>query len=242
MKKPAQGFHTRIFRYEQGRLVKGQEGAGGGPLPIPEDFLAGMTSAMRRRMGETSAARLRWVLDFAYRDLDILRREERVALAYDLLTLAAHTLPLGAGGHGGPSTAATTMSDESLRGYQREIAEGLRGMLDLRNLKAWPIPAQPALALRPMGSSNPEDSRGPRFRVIFEGDERAGIIGGVAHLVIEAGDLLRSCRECGRPFVRVRRQEYCSATCSQKTRNRRMAEKAQPTTKPAKRATKGRAR
>jgi hypothetical protein len=166
------------------------------------------------------------VLDFAHRDLEILRPEERVALGYDLRSIAVSMLPLGAGGHGGLTIAPPgAMPDDALRGYQRAIADGLRTLLG-RHPEPWPIPAQPALALRPMGSTRRADNKGPRFRVIFQGDERAGILGAVAQLVIEEGDLLRSCRECGRPFVRVRRQEYCSVACSQRTRNRRMTEKA----------------
>jgi hypothetical protein len=41
------------------------------------------------------------------------------------------------------------------------------------------------------------------------------------NLLLSAGENLLACAECGKPFVRERRQEYCSERCSQRVRNRR---------------------
>ena len=55
------------------------------------DFIA----AMRRRLGETPEQQLEWVVNFAAKDFDALRSEELVALGYDLLMIAAFSLPRG---------------------------------------------------------------------------------------------------------------------------------------------------
>ncbi len=68
-------------------------------------------------------------------------------------------------------------------------------------------------------------SKRHHFRVRWEGDEQDGIIEGVWNLLIDAGDRIRACADCGRPFVVRKRQEYCSLGCSQRTRNRRKAER-----------------
>jgi hypothetical protein len=45
----------------------------------------------------------------------------------------------------------------------------------------------------------------------------------VSSLVAKHGDRVRSCRlkECGKPFLVIKRQLYCSASCAQKDRSRR---------------------
>jgi hypothetical protein len=97
-------------------------------------------------------------------------------------------------------------------GYQREVREGLRGLLS-PDMTAWRLPAEPALSRK---------ARSPGFEYLFLGDERAGVLGGIANLVLEAGDRLRACRQCGGPFVaKENRQYYCTPTCSQRARNRR---------------------
>jgi hypothetical protein len=50
--------------------------------------------------------------------------------------------------------------------------------------------------------------------MIFTGDEATGILGGVASLLLQVGDRLRAYRDCHRPFVKRKRQEYCSGQCS----------------------------
>ncbi|MFI5342024.1 MAG: hypothetical protein ACHQ7N_19575 [Candidatus Methylomirabilales bacterium] len=51
------------------------------------------------------------------------------------------------------------------------------------------------------------------------------VIMAVVGLVLQAGERLRGCLNCGKPFLANKRQVYCSPSCSQKTRNQRKKEK-----------------
>jgi hypothetical protein len=53
------------------------------------------------------------------------------------------------------------------------------------------------------------------------GEEKDAILGGVVNLLFQAGEHLRACVECHRPFVARKRQIYCSPQCSQRVRDRR---------------------
>jgi hypothetical protein len=168
--------------------------------------------AWQGRIGETPAQRLGWVLEFLRKDLTRLLPGERAALGWDLRVIAIFSLRMGAGARGGLRSSLQPMSDEALARYQEEIREGLRGLLS-PDATTWRLPAEPALSRKPRSSG---------FEYLFLGDERAGVLGGIANLVLEAGDRLRACRECGNPFVaKENRQHYCTPACSQRARNRR---------------------
>ena len=63
------------------------------------------------------------------------------------------------------------------------------------------------------------------FRFIGEGSAVQGILWGVVNLLVEAGDHLKACAECGKPFVSRKRQEDCSGACSQRLCDRKKLEK-----------------
>lgn len=120
-------------------------------------------------------------------------------------------LPL-TGGRGGLNTSAQPMSAEVLQRHQEGLATGLRQLLS-RAVTPWEVPSRPALIVHP----SPDESS--RVRLMFTGDETAGIFGGVANLLLEAGDRLRACRECQQPFVKRKRREYRSGRCSMLVRD-----------------------
>lgn len=172
--------------------------------------------AMLRRMGETPEQRLRWVVDFARRDLDTLRPEERTALGHDLRWIAYWSLPDAVGVRTSLSDPREPLPDRRLREYQRQIAEGLRGLLaEGGHHRPWKLPSRPVLARA--------GDQAFGFVLVFEGEERADIIGGVANLILlQAGKRLHACLYCKAPFVsKENRQRYCTPTCSQRMRNRR---------------------
>jgi hypothetical protein len=171
-----------------------------------------LMAAWRDRLGQTPADRLEWVLAFLKKDLSRLLPGERAALGWDLRVTAVFSLRMGLGSRGGLRSSLQPMSDEVLAEYQREVREGLRQLLSPDAIP-WRLPAAPALS---------RTQRSSGFEYLFLGDERAGVLGAIANLVLEAGDRLRACRECGDPFVaRENRQHYCTPACSQRTRNRR---------------------
>lgn len=176
-----------------------------------------LSAAMARRLGETAEQRLRWILDFARKDLSVLRPEEITALGADLRIIALWSLPRVSRLVG----VRETIDAPRLAKYQREIAAGLLAILGPQRewtLPEWAVPAR-LVVHRETGSSPKRHS----FRVRIEADERAAVLGAVAELLQVAGERLRTCLECGAPFIATKRQEYCLTTCSQKTRNRRKA-------------------
>jgi hypothetical protein len=214
IKAQRQGAATMMSGSERQRIVDqmAETMASGRPQLADNPEFPNFITAWRDRIGETPAQRLEWVLGFLKKDLTRLLPGERAALGWGLRVIAIFSLRMGAGARGGLRTSLRPMSDEALAGYQREVREGLRGLLS-SEMTAWRLPAEPALSRK---------ARAPGFEYLFLGDERAGVLGGIANLVLEAGDRLRACRQCGDPFVaKENRQHYCAPACSQRARNQR---------------------
>jgi hypothetical protein len=214
MRTQGQGAATAMSATERQRIVDqmAETMASGRPQLADHPEFPSFMTAWRDRIGETPAQRLEWVLGFLKRDLTRLLPGEQAALGWGLRVIAIFSLRMGAGARGGLRTSLRPMSDEALAAYQREVREGLRGLLS-PDMTPWRLPAEPALARKPRSSG---------FEYLFLGDERAGVLGGIANLVLEAGDRLRACRQCGDPFVaKENRQHYCTPACSQRARNQR---------------------
>jgi hypothetical protein len=174
---------------------------------------------VRERLGERPEDRLRWVLRIsAPAAVDALREGEHGTLGDDLRACAYLALaPTG----GGFRLRLDAMTPRELREHLEAISTGLCG-LTAAEPQPWRIPAEPVLIL--------QDGT-PMIR--FSGDERQGILGGIAHLVVEVGDKFRGCLECHAPFVAERRQtRYCSARCIDRKWNR----ERKPTTTTTKRS------
>src|SRR5262245_26943841 len=199
---------TRITKGIIGRTGK-LESVTGAPSPITtyletKDGEA-WVQAMRRRVGETPAQRLSWLVQFSRRDLSIARPEELTAAGHDLRMIAVHSLPGGSG----LNTSLQSMPPQTVVAYQEEIRAGLRRLLN-PNDGVWTLhELQPVLYM----TSGPRSPKRSYFGIRFEGDERAGILGAMAQVIQAAGEHLRACRQCGLPFVAAKRQEYCSPSC-----------------------------
>lgn len=182
-------------------------------LNSPEAQLA--LDALSRRQGDSAEDRLRWVVDFARRDLSRLRPEERIALGHDLRWIAFFCIPDAVGIGPAWGDLVDPMPDRRLRAYQREIAAGLRALVgEGERYVPWRLAGRPVLARA--------GDRAWGFALAFLGDERTDVLGAVATLLLKAGDRLRACRQCRSPFVaRENRQRYCNALCSQRMRNTR---------------------
>jgi hypothetical protein len=171
------------------------------------------------RMGGSLEDRLRWVLAFAERDLGALRSGEWSALGYDLRQL----LPLGWSTR---RRQGIPVSPAVLRRIQLAVRQGIHNLLaDARHGSAqlvdprsgWKLPSGHDQIVR----VSPQGSRLASFQLVSEGDDATTIVRGIADLVLRAGSRLRLCAnpQCGRPFVAVKRQEYCTTGCSQVVRN-----------------------
>jgi hypothetical protein len=163
------------------------------------------------RIGHTPDTRLQWVLDFMRKDLSQMRPEERSALGDDLRALHDaerwHTAYSG-----------MTMPDRLLKTVHRDIRAGLSALFSERPDNEWKCPPPKTITIHRM---NPLKSKRTRFQQYYTGDERAAIIGSVLNLILQCQDRVRACESCGQPFVRNRKQEYCTPECAQAERNYR---------------------
>src|SRR5262249_49436058 len=161
---------------------------------------------------------MRWILGFAGQDLNRLRREERTALAWDLLGLI---VLYGRGWHV-EWTPGIPLPKVDLAKLQVEVAGGVKALLQNTDVTRWPESTEQTASLSSKWES---ESKRRRSRVRWGGGDRDAIIAAIWNVIIEVGDKLRSCTECGTPFVAVKRQEYCTSSCSQRARIRRRPKK-----------------
>ena len=177
------------------------------------------------RVGASPEANLRWVLTFIERDLNKTRREERIALGYDLRQL----LPIG---WAVSRVQGEPISDRVLRRIHRTAGENIRALLAddratsplVDTTAGWALPSgrgrDRLVRLSPKGAKVAlfEIARAPS-------DDETAILRGIADLIVRAGGRLRLCArlDCGKPFWAVKRQQYCSVACSQRVRNQTKA-------------------
>jgi hypothetical protein len=149
---------------------------------------------------------LRWVVEFARKDLSLARPEELVALGYDLRALPPPVGTLTRSPHK-PLPGAEVMR------IHAEVKKGLQQVLSRDPKGGWILPP-------------PKSQRLVRIAGVFtmvqeteyEVDSIAQAIG---LLIARAGQgNLRSCPECGRPFMRTGRRLFCEERCSMRVRNR----------------------
>jgi hypothetical protein len=162
-----------------------------------------------RRQGETWKDRLRWIVDdFARRDLRLARREELTALGYDLRALTPTSGTITPSRHAPVPAAEITRIHATVNAALRRLLAsetiGLRG--------GWTLPTPKAVGVMRHG--------GIFLRVSESRSEADSILTAIAEHVIHAGDDLRACPECKRPFVRRGRRLFCGEACSMRVRNR----------------------
>jgi hypothetical protein len=160
-----------------------------------------------KRVGATAEDQLRWVVEFAQKDMKLLRSEERVALGKDLRLL----VPDGWEG----IEKMKPMDEATVARLHSHISQGIKDLLDSNSGK-WRLPRIAGLTLC---RSEPPT----RYQLTGEGGEFEGVVLGVFNLILRLGSRLKACDSpaCGKPFVATRRQEYCSMTCSQRERDKR---------------------
>lgn len=184
-------------------------------------------------MGLTVTDRLQIIIDFARMDLDRLRPGDWLNLREDLTAFVLGEYAHGrwsdgdALRHRGQDTKGLVvsyiegpwpheMTAEALKDLQRDVRmaltergtiQGPGGVFEQVHLFAtWP-----QVKLASFGSGFAEIQATARDGVLF-----------VLALLLYAlpANALRSCPECGTPFVRVRKQQYCSRRCTNRANMR----------------------
>jgi hypothetical protein len=160
---------------------------------------------------------LRWfVRDFLEMNPKELSPNERALVTYNLFASAGVT------GHGLSSLSRerdiTPLDARSLGRVQQEIRQALKGLLHLRdNFGAWEPPGMVKLMV---SRWTPTGSDEPSFDISYHSDNTLHFaFSGFTKALLTAGNHLRNCKRCERPFVANMRQEYCSTNCSQIVRN-----------------------
>jgi hypothetical protein len=170
-----------------------------------------MDTLGEKRVGTTTEDRLRWVVNFAQQDLNILRSGERLDLGEDLRLL----IPKGWEG----IDTDKPMDEAMVVKLHNHIFNGIQALLASESQK-WRLPRISGLSL----SKNQPDGR---FYLTGEGREFDGVVLGVVNLILRLGHRVKACEreECQKLFVAVRRQAFCSTACSQVVRDERKREK-----------------
>src|SRR5262249_15964526 len=145
--------------------------------------------------------------------LDDLHPEEVRALGYELRALIPRNW--------GYTSDMSAVREDVIRAIHRHIKAGVFSLL---TKSRWRSPVTSQIVLR----RDDQDDH-PTYRIGFswKGTESDAILGGIMDLLVEVGDKLRACPRCHEPFVKNRRQAYCSVACSQKTRDRRKQERGE---------------
>jgi hypothetical protein len=172
-----------------------------------------LAAADERRQQQLARAavdedRLAWVVEFVNDDILSRPSTDRIARGYQLKALAGVASP-------GP------MPDRQILHVHRTLRAGLKAAFAKEGL-GWSLPMQRTwLRLSPMGQGR----RDYRFARLGQAkNDHDAIVGTVVRLIEFAGSQLRTCAVCETFFLGVKRQEYCTTTCSQVMRNNRKKE------------------
>jgi hypothetical protein len=174
----------------------------------------------------TDAQRLRWVLEFIQRDLEVLTPEELAAVGDDLRHATAPWWVQ-------KKRQCTDISAAQVRALQQEIREGVQAVMGesieftewaminsghAQPHGGWVLPnAQTHLLLVRFYHRD----HGHVEYVRESTSDQTAILNGVASLICRFGSRLYTCPVCGTMFLRQYRQTYCTVRCSNKVRNRR---------------------
>ncbi len=178
--------------------------------------MAKTSSNVWARVGVEPEARLRWLLDFGNLDtvsLTAAQRADVLQEARAFVVLQDVDPPLrGQMRSYPPPTDATpkVLTGDEAWSAQRWLKQGLDL---LRQSKKWNFKPRVEYEL---------DAHGGLFWARMTANSRLEQFKALAYDAFrDARFKFRRCPECQRPFVPVRRQEYCSARCSQAARTRK---------------------
>ena len=161
--------------------------------------------------------RARWLLGFAFLDLNASSAGDRLNLREALENFIT---PPGVSGTRILATGASLLSDGEIRTEQGWLRTGF-AFLATRG--RWSFQAPPTDVTLRLASDGLYDSALPVGTIPTAEAFRIRAL----QVLREAGPRFRLCRECNRPFIAGKGQEYCSTRCSQAVRTRTFRKKRQ---------------
>jgi hypothetical protein len=179
----------------------------------------------RKAIGDTSAARLAWVVRFVGEDPG----------SWHSATRTAHGDCLVALGHGGIHAGLMggirlppPLAPEEVTALHTELRTFLCALVSGGEAGERPTMVQiPTEGLTEFVVRATRPGVKPAVFTMTYGHTKArtAIFQAVKNLVLNAGAQLLACPVCGGPFVAVRKQRFCSTKCAQRVRNDRKAER-----------------
>jgi len=203
------------------------------PRPKKTDYDIQRLLLAHKRLGESPPARLKWLLTFKDRDLNLLHPEEREALGYDLQAFISQGSGVVTGGYSlksMPSELTTEIQAEVREGFANLFSETHNSDSGATATEVWNFPPPEWVFLK---RTSPLNAKRSKIELVMNlvsvshkpgepfVDPKRAILYGILNTIREGQNLLRACAECKSPFIPVRRQEYCSTRCSQRARDRR---------------------
>ena len=168
----------------------------------------------RQRLGLTDKDKLEWFLNFAKMDLKQQSPTELELLHYTIWAAAGLTVTKGQ-----PPTKTIrvieNMTSSTLSAYQREINKALHDLFS--DARIWKFPSYVRPEVHRISHKAAKEAKF-EYGYTFRSDVGAAMQG-FLFAMQKAGRYLRSCSRCSEIFVATKRQEYCTANCSQIVRN-----------------------
>jgi hypothetical protein len=164
-------------------------------------------------------ARARWLFDFLRTDLSTLTEGQALGLrkdAFGFIGAATIDAPEATGDRptltrdGWERLYGSLIPAEELPRLQTEIRAGLDR---LQRRQWWQLEGRIGYGVKVMGSRVIRDNRRGQFRDLF--------VAAAIDVIQETWPRLRTCPQCGAPFLRFGKQAYCTPTCSQQARWKR---------------------
>jgi hypothetical protein len=181
--------------------------------------------AAQHLIGDTYPARLAWVIRFIAEDPTTWYPAVRAAHG-DCL----HMLVFGIVDY---DNLPDPMTPEEVETLHRDLRDKLRKLLN-----PWPDGQLPMVSIPTEGQTEglvraSAVGKKPAIFGTTHGQATAytAVFQAVKNLILQAGHRLLACPACGTPFISVRKQEYCTPRCSQRTRNKNRVDKRPRKTK-----------
>jgi hypothetical protein len=158
---------------------------------------------------------LDWFLDFAEIDLSTLSPSQLAFESYKLFAASRATednIQVW-----GPTLYKGTIESAELKQIQSTINEALKALFLERDAGIWTYPGPAKIIVMRVASENEKSHT--IDAILGAGDKVRFLIHGFIQALVHGANALRTCTRCNKPFVGNKRQEYCTANCSQLARN-----------------------
>jgi hypothetical protein len=173
-------------------------------------------------IGDTHATRLAWLVRFIGEDPATWHPAVRGVHGDCLIALALPVLNNTVGGDAlpGPLTA------DEIVALHGEIRATVRALLNTNPERASMASIPTAGLTESLVRLKKAGQKPALFTVTYGFDNpRTAIFQAVKTLILQAGERLIGCPDCGTPFIAAHKAQFCTSTCAQRARNKKREDK-----------------